>query len=128
MSYAVKGILFGFESTKEVEITKIDDLFSTMRDMDDENISFALVKPQYLREYAFDLPLDVKALLDIQEDSTVSVYNIVIIQKPLENSVVNFLAPIIINHDNNTLAQAVLDPKKYPDFGMAEPIKSFIQN
>lgn len=127
MSYEVKGILFGFEETKEVEITKIDELFSTMKDVQDANISFALVKPQYLREYAFDLPADVKALLEIKEDSTVSVYNIVIIQNPLEKSVINFLAPIVINHDNNYLAQAILDPKKYPDFGMAETIESFVQ-
>ncbi|MBA1437642.1 MAG: flagellar assembly protein FliW [Epsilonproteobacteria bacterium] len=127
MSYAVKGTLFGFEETKNVTINEIDALFSTMSDDTNENISFTLVKPQLLREYAFDLPMDVKALLDINEDSVVSVYNILIIQKPLERSTINFLAPIIINHDNNYLAQAILDPKKYPNFGMAETIESFKQ-
>lgn len=125
MAYQIKGTLYGFEETRNVEIREIDELFSTLADVNNENISFTLVRPNLLREYAFDLPADVKALLEINEESTVSVYNILIIQKPLEKSIVNFLAPIIINHDNNYLAQAILDPKKYPDYGMAESIESF---
>ena len=125
MAYEIKGTLYGFDTTRDVEIKEIDPLFSTMVDVNDENISFTLVKPNLLRQYAFDLPSDVKALLEINEDSTVSVYNILVIQKPLEKSTVNFLAPIIINVDNNFAAQAILDPKKYPDYGMAESIESF---
>ncbi|WP_304545227.1 flagellar assembly protein FliW [Sulfurimonas microaerophilic] len=125
MSYQVTGTLYGFDNIRNVEIKEIDELFSTMVDVNDENLSFTLVKPNLLREYAFDVPTDVKALLDINENSTVSVYNILIIQKPLEKSTINFLAPLIINHDNNYLAQAILDPKKYPDYGIAESIESF---
>ena len=36
-----------------------------------------------------------------------------------------FLAPIIINKDNNKIAQAILNNNKYPNFGMHEKIKSF---
>lgn len=126
MTYQIKGTLYGFENTREVEIREIDELFSTMVDVHNENISFALVKPNLLREYAFDLPADVKALLNIDENSTVSVYNILIIQKPLDHSMINFLAPLVINNDNKYIAQAILDPKKYPDYGMAESIKSFV--
>ncbi|QOP42315.1 flagellar assembly protein FliW [Sulfurimonas marina] len=125
MSYQVTGTLYGFDNLRNVEIKEIDELFSTMVDVNDENVSFTLVKPNLLREYAFDLPADVKALLDITESSTVSVYNILIIQKPLEKSTINFLAPLIINHDNNYLAQAILDPKKYPNYDIAESIESF---
>ena len=49
----------------------------------------------------------------------------VVLQEALENSAVNFLAPIIVNHDNNLIGQAVLNAKNHPDFGMAESIKSF---
>lgn len=125
MAYDVRGQILGFQDTKRVEINIIDELFSTMIDIDNENISFTLATPYLLREYSFDLPLDIKSLLEVTENSQISVYNILVIQKPLELSTINFLAPIIINHDNNKLAQAVLDPKKHPDFGMAETIKSF---
>ena len=125
MSYEIKGSILGFEKTTSVEMTEIDNLFSTMKDTHNKDISFSLVNPYQLREYSFDLPTDVKVILEINEKSNVSVYNIVLIQNPLENSCINFLAPIIVNNDNNKIAQAVLDGKKHPDFGMAESIKSF---
>ena len=127
MSYEVKSHILGFDDTKTVDIIEIDELFATMKDRDNEGISFTLVNPYPLREYSFDVPIAIQTLLDINENSNVKVYNIVVIQKPLEESLVNFLAPIIINEDNKTLAQVVLDPKQNPDYGMAEPIKSFIK-
>lgn len=125
MSYEVRGNILGFENTTNVEINQIDELFSTMHDADNSNISFTLANPYALREYSFDLPSDVKSILGITSDSNVSVFNVVIIQKPLENSTINFLAPIIINNDNQKIAQAVLNPKRHPEFGMTESIKSF---
>jgi len=125
MGFNVRGEILGFADTTSVEINRIDELFSTMVDTNNENISFTIVNPYALREYSFDVPSDIKILLDINEKSNISVYNILVIQKPLEMSIINFLAPIIINHDNNKLAQTVLDPKKHPNFGMAETIESF---
>jgi len=125
MSYNVRGEILGFEDTASVEIHEIDELFSTMVDVNDENISFTIVNPYLLREYSFDLPSDIKVILEITDSSKISVYNILVIQKPLEKSTINFLAPIIINHDNNKLAQTILDPKSHTDFGMAETIESF---
>jgi len=125
MAYKVKKSVLGFEDTVNIEIVEIDDLFLTMKDVDNENLSFTIVNPYSLREYSFELPTSLKILLDINEKTNFEVYNIVVIQKPLENSIVNFLAPIIVNKDNNTIAQAVLNPETHPDFGMNETIKSF---
>lgn len=124
MSYDVRGDILGFPDTRNLEIVEIDDLFSTMKDLDNENISFTIVNPYLLREYSFDIPTDIKVLLEITPESSLSVYNILVVQKPLEKSTINFLAPIIINNDNNKLAQTVLDPRKNSDFGMAETIDS----
>ena len=125
MSYKIKGHILGFEEITEVELFEIDEMFSTIIDKEKRGISFTLVNPYLLREYSFDLPSDLKVLLDVKVGSNVHVYNIVVIQEPLEDSKINFLAPIIINKDNNTIAQAVLNPKRHPDFGMSESIKSF---
>lgn len=125
MSYEVKGTILGFENVLKADITKIDDLFSTLKDIENKDISFTLVNPYLLREYSFDLPSNVKSLLEINEKTKVSVYNITVIQKPLENSVVNFLAPIIVNEDNKTIGQAILVKSDHPDYGMAEAISSF---
>jgi len=125
MSYEVKSPILGFEEMTEVAINEIDEMFSTMHDEKNKEISFTMVNPYILREYSFDVPTDVRVLLDIKEDSNISVYNITLIQNPLENSTINFLAPIVVNNDNKRVAQVVLDKKRHPDFGMAESIISF---
>jgi len=125
MSYEIKGNILGFEQMLNVEIHEVDELFSTMIDVDNKNISFTILNPYLLREYSFDLPSDIKILLGINEKSDVSVYNIVVIQQPLEKSTINFLAPIIVNNDTKQIAQAVLKKQSHPDFGMSEKIESF---
>ena len=125
MGYQVKSSILGFENILNVEINEVDELFSTMKDADNKNISFTIVNPYLLREYSFNLPSSIKILLDIHKESSVSVYNIAVLQEPLEDSTVNFLAPIIVNNDNKLIAQAVLKSQEHPNFGMAETIKSF---
>ncbi|MDQ7042284.1 MAG: flagellar assembly protein FliW [Sulfurimonas sp.] len=125
MSYDVRGELLGFPDTQKVTIEEIDSFFCTLKDINNEHITFTVVNPYALREYSFDIPVDIKILLEITQESKLSVYNILIIQNPIEDSYINFLAPIIVNNDNKKLAQIVLEPKKYPDFGMIESIKSF---
>jgi flagellar assembly factor FliW len=125
MSYEVKGQILGFDNTMNVNINEVDELFSTMIDADNENISFTLINPYMLREYSFDVPTDLKILLDIKEDSKINVYTIVIIQKPLEKSTINFLAPIIVNEDSKKIGQTVLDHNANPDFGIRQTIESF---
>jgi len=125
MAYAVKSPILGFENTKEVELEEIDLLFTSMKDINNENISFTLVNPFILRDYDFEISDETKELLSINDDSKISVYNILLIQKPLEKSLINFLAPLIVNHDSKEIAQIILDPKKYPDYGMTETIESY---
>ena len=125
MNYEVKGEILGFEKIRDVELIEIDELFSTIKDTENKQISFTVINPYALREYSFDLGSAFKILLDIKEDTNFSVYNVVVIREPLEESTINFLAPIVVNHDNKTMAQIVLKDKKHPDFGMTETIQSF---
>lgn len=125
MQYSVKSTILGFEQVSCVELTPIDELFATLKSCDGTNISFTVVNPYFLREYSFDLPTPIRVLLDINENSNVVVYNIAVIQEPLDESCINFLAPLIFNQDNATMAQAVLDVKNHPGLGFAEPIKTF---
>ena len=125
MNYEVKSQILGFENMMNVQIKEIDNMFSTMHDADNKDISFTMVNPYTLREYSFDVPTDIRILLDIKDNSNISVFNITLIQHPLESSNINFLAPIIVNNDNKRIAQVVLNQKRHPDFGMAESIQSF---
>jgi flagellar assembly factor FliW len=125
MIYKVKSPILGFEETTEVKIYEIDPLFSSMVDVKNENISFTLVNPFLLRPYDFEISNETKELLHIDDNSKISVFNILLIQKPLQKSLINFLAPVILNHDTQELAQIILEPKEYPDYGMTEKIEDF---
>jgi flagellar assembly factor FliW len=125
MQYEVKSSILGFDKITTVGLTQIDDLFSTLQSDDASNINFTIVNPYALREYSFDVPTSTRILLDINEKSNVLVYNVAIIQDPLDESRVNFLAPLIFNQDNATMAQVILDAASHPGFGLTEPIKNF---
>jgi len=121
MKYELKTEILGFEDLKNVELHKIDELFATL--MTDNDVSFTLANPYLLREYSFDLPTPIKALLEINENSKIEVYCIVVVQNPLNESLVNFTAPLIFNTDNSLAAQAILAENENK---IIEPLKSFV--
>lgn len=126
MVFDVKASILGFDELTKVELSKIDDFFSSLKNADKAAPGFTLVNPYALREYSFDIPAATKVLLDLKEDSRVEVYNIVVLQNPIEKSVVNFIAPLIFNYDNMTMGQVVLEAGKYPNFGVAEEIATYV--
>jgi flagellar assembly factor FliW len=125
MQYNVKSTILGFDNISKVELNEIDDLFSTLKSCDEANTSFTVVNPYMLREYSFDVPKDIQELLEINEDSKVVVYNMVVVQDPLDESRINFLAPLIFNQGNGSMAQAVLDSNVHSEFGVAVSLKTF---
>ncbi|MGD9969278.1 MAG: flagellar assembly protein FliW [Sulfuricurvum sp.] len=126
MQYTVKSPILGFEQVECVELKAIDDLFSTLVDCNGGTMAFTVVNPYLLREYSFDVSSELQELLGINENSKVLVYNVAVIQNPLSESCINFLAPLIFNEDNATMAQAVLDSAAHPELGIAEPISKFL--
>ena len=124
MKFDICVPLLGFEDVKQVNLEKIDDIFMKMQSLDEEHISFTLIDPFVLREYDFELPDATQELLEIKEDSNILILNIVLIQTPIENSVVNFIGPVVFNTDNHKAAQIILqDSTKY---GVAEKISTFL--
>lgn len=121
----VASPILGFEHIKSFELVKIDQFFVKLQSQDD-NTSFTAIDPYTLRNYDFEVPTYYEELMQLKKDSDLRVYNIIVVAIPLENSTVNFIAPVVINLDNKTLSQVVLDATKYPDYGQAEPISKFI--
>lgn len=130
--YTVKGPILGFEDITKVEITPLDKFFVTMKSKasndEHKNTSFTLINPYVLRpDYSFDVPTPYQILLEIHDKSELRVYNMVMLSKTIEDSGVNFLAPIVCNVKNNLIAQIVLDPKDYVDYSQAEKISKFLK-
>ncbi|MGA9046084.1 flagellar assembly protein FliW [Sulfuricurvum sp.] len=124
MQFDLKLPILGFETVSKMELHKIDDIFLRLESVG-EGPSFTLVNPFVLREYAFDIPSSLQALLGIVPESNLLIYNIMILQTPIEHSTINFVAPLIFNTDNQTMAQIIVDNRA--DFGIAEPIKKYLK-
>jgi len=124
----VKLPILGFENVLQVEFTEIDGMFCSIKNVSNDGIpAFTLINPFILKkDYTFDIPLSAKAVMDITSDSHLEVYNIVVLQNPIDKSYVNFLAPLVINKDTKTIGQVVLEENKYP-FGPAERLDTYLQ-
>jgi len=126
MKFDVSIPLLGFKDVKEVELEKIDEIFMKMSSCQDTNISFTLIDPFVLRDYDFEISDNVKETLEIDEKSNLLILNIVLIQTPIENSVVNFVGPLIFNTDNHKMAQIIISDSK--EYGVAEKISGFLKS
>jgi len=124
MKFDISTPLLGFEEIKQVELQKIDEVFMTMHSCEDENISFTLLNPYTLREYDFEVPDKIKNELNITTESNLLIFNIVLIQTPIEDSIVNFIAPLVFNTDTKKVAQIIISDSK--EYGVAEKISSFL--
>jgi flagellar assembly factor FliW len=107
-----------------MELQKIDDIFMRLESIGD-GPSFTLINPYVLREYSFDIPTSLQAAMQISETSNLLIYTIVILNTTIEESTINFVAPLIFNTDNQTLAQIFIDNR--PDFAIAEPIRNYLK-
>jgi flagellar assembly factor FliW len=124
MQFTLQLPMLGFESVTQMELQKIDDIFMRLESIGD-GPSFTLINPYVLREYSFDIPTSLQAAMQISETSNLLIYAIVILNTSIEESTINFVAPLIFNTDNQTMAQIIIDNR--PDFAIAEPIRSYLK-
>lgn len=130
MEFEVKSPILGFENVLKMKLEKIDDVFMRLYNVDSNNIpSFTLINPFALRDYNFEVPTAIEVLLDINDKSKdILIANIVVVYKEVKDSTINFLAPIIFNFSNKTMAQVVLDALKYPNYGINESISKYLKS
>jgi len=124
MKFDIMTPLLGFEDLKQVTLEKFDENFMKMQSVDNENISFTLINPFVLREYDFEIPQQIQDLLELNEESNLLVYNIVLIQNPIENSIINLIGPLLFNTDSQKAIQIVLPEST--NYGVAEKISTFL--
>jgi len=124
MKFNIVTPLLGFEAVTEVELHKIDDIFMKMQSVANKNIGFTMVDPYVLREYDFEIEEKTRELLSIDENSNLLILNIVLIQTPIEDSIVNFLGPIVFNTDTKKAAQIIINNN--PNYSVAEKISNYL--
>lgn len=129
MEFEVKSPILGFENVTKVKLEKIDDIFMKLTNSNAQTPAFTLVNPFALREYSFEIPTALQVLLELDENKSnnILIANIMVVYKDIKDSTINFRAPLVFNFDNQTMAQVVLDIMQYPEYGIAEPISSFLK-
>jgi len=127
MIYKVVSPLLGFENIKKMQLLKIDDVFFSLNDVNKDNgIIFTLIDPYKLRNYDIEVPKSYQELLKLTKKSDIRVCNILILQNPIENSTVNFLAPLIFNKTDKLMGQIVLDNIKYQNYSIVDKISNYL--
>lgn len=130
MTYELKMPILGFDDVTKVELEQIDETFSKLRSLDGERpFEITLVNPFSLCEYNFTIPTADEKLLDLDETrgDKVLVFCVVVVQKPIENSIVNLMAPFVFNPSNASCLQITTLPvAEYPQFSKVQPLKEFL--
>ncbi len=125
MEFEVKTPIPGFEHIEKVELEEVDEFFTRLKSCNDET-TFMLVNPSLLREYSFEVPEYFKKLLDLRDEDSTLVLNIMIVSTPIETSVVNFIAPFVFNMDKKYVAQVLLDNNTHQEYGIMEDISEYL--
>jgi flagellar assembly factor FliW len=106
----------GFEESRKYVLLDIPDneVFKVLQNVDDEYISFVVTDPWvFFKFYDFDIPEEELLKINIRKEEQISVMNIVTLSDEFENSTVNLLAPVVVNTDDRTGKQYVLNSGKY---------------
>ncbi len=127
MLFSVKSPILGFEDVTHMDLEKIDAVFMRLRNADSPTPTFTLVNPFALRAYEFEIPIALQVLLNLDKAENILIANIMVIQNPLKESTINFLAPLVFNFDDQLMAQVILDNAKYPEYQISEKIANFYQ-
>lgn len=126
MDFDVKSPIPGFEDVKTVTLTTRDEFFMKLDARENNSLSFTLVNPFLLREYDFEISDYYKDLLGLEKAENIAVFNIMMLKRPIEESMINFSAPLIFNMDTKCMSQVLLDDARYPQYGLLEPLANYL--
>lgn len=111
-----QGIL-GFEHLTRFTLSEYDQQtpFYLLSSQEDENIAFIVMEPAFLvKDYAFDLPDELAAELEVQSAEDVFVLVILTIPEQIAQMTANLAGPLVFNRHTNRGCQLVLDTSIYP--------------
>jgi len=124
MTFNLKIPFLGFEDIKTMELQKIDDVFARLTSSQRDDATFTLINPFILRDYQFEIPTHIELLLQLNDAQEILIYNTVVLNSKIEQSTINFAAPIVFNVTNKTMAQVILSDSDI--YGIDEKLSSFL--
>lgn len=113
----------GFEDIKRFVLLGSSDessLFQWLQAVDNTELAFVVVEPKRIwPDYEVDVDEDDVKMLEIDNESKVLVFSIVVVPEDVEKMTANLKAPILINTSNKKGKQIIMDNSRYD-------IKSYI--
>lgn len=108
--YKIELPLLGFEDIKELDIKSLDNNFITLELNKQKNLQINLVSIDYFKESTFDFNIEDETLekMHIKKREDFKIFFCVVMQKPIEDSIVNLAAPVLINEKEKLLGQYVI--------------------
>jgi flagellar assembly factor FliW len=104
----------GFEELHKFYLQEHNELFSLLSAVDKPAVSFITVNPfDFHADYEFELSEEIIEELGIRDESQVAVRCIVTWHSQRSHTTVNLLAPIILNTEEYTAKQIVLQNTPY---------------
>lgn len=110
-----KGLL-GLEHLKNYVIEDIEgnEDFKILKSLDDNDISLVITSPFFImKDYEIELSQEVIRNLCINNQEEVLVFSTVTLNSDMKKTTVNLRAPIVINKNNATGEQVVLNKECY---------------
>lgn len=111
-----KGLI-AFEDTNKYIIIDNPDKdipFSWLQSIDKPDLAFVIINPYIFKpDYEFYLPKHIIKELEIEKETDVAVYNIVVIPDNIKKMTANLMAPIIINAPQKLGQQIILENTPY---------------
>lgn len=103
--------LLGFEDKTSLEIKMIDENFSLLSLDKEDDITITIVNIHHFENISFDFQIsdDVLNKLNIKNQDDFEIYFTLVKQTPIEKSIVNVAAPILVNQKDKTISQYVLE-------------------
>jgi flagellar assembly factor FliW len=108
----------GFENVKKFVLlsnVEEDSPFQWLQAVDNTDLAFVVIDPRLLRaDYIVDVDDAEVEILDIKDTEKVLIYSIVVVPEDLSKMRANLKAPVLINTENNTGKQIVMEKGNYP--------------
>ena len=107
--------LFGFETLKDYLLIDAErQPFYWLQSMDVEEVAFVLVNPFLFRpDYEIDISNEELAKIGVDQPEKALIFSIVTIPPDGSPMTANLQGPLVINRDNRTGKQAVLDDNRW---------------
>ncbi|MBU3013356.1 flagellar assembly protein FliW [Poseidonibacter lekithochrous] len=108
--YKIELPLLGFEEFKELDIKSLDNNFVTLELNQEKDLNINLVNITYFKDtnFNFNIDDDILEKMQIKKQEDFKIFFCIVMQNPIEESIVNLAAPILINEEKRLIGQYVL--------------------